>query len=74
MYVAENGTRYEGTYINGFREGFGTLYNGDGNVSYKGNVSRGLPHGTGSIFRNGKEKKANWVHGIDAKLLPKDDY
>lgn len=49
-----NGVRYEGTYKNGLKEGFGTLYDGDNSISYKGELSMGLPHGTGFIYKGDK--------------------
>ena len=57
--------------MNGYREGFGTIYNGDNSIAYKGEMSRGLPHGVGSIFKNGKEMKTTWIEGIDSNLIPK---
>ena len=54
MYVSDNGTRYEGSYVNGFREGFGTIFNYGGEVAYKGEHKKGFPHGEGSVFQDGK--------------------
>lgn len=70
MYRSENGTRYEGQYNNGYREGYGTIYNGDNTIAYKGEMQGGLPHGAGSVYKNGKELKTTWVEGIDQNLLP----
>jgi len=33
-------------------------------------MKNGLPHGTGSIYKDGKEMKTTWVQGIDYNLLP----
>lgn len=54
MYSSDNGTRYEGSYVYGYREGNGTIFNGDGTVAYKGEMKKGLPHGKGSVFKGGK--------------------
>lgn len=70
VYRSENGTRYEGTYNNGYREGSGTIYNGDDSIAYKGEMSMGLPHGAGSVYKGGNELKTTWVEGIDSNLLP----
>ena len=72
MYISDNGTRYQGSYANGYREGYGTVYNNEGSVAYKGEMKNGLPHGTGSIYKDGKEMKTTWVHGIDYNLLPEN--
>ena len=39
-----------GQYIDSIKEGFGTLYNGDGSVSYEGYFKNGLPHGSGKAY------------------------
>lgn len=74
VYYAENGTRYEGSYVRGYREGFGTIYNGDNSIAYKGELSMGLPHGKGSVFKGGKEMVTTWVEGIDQNLLQTTRY
>jgi len=33
-------------------------------------LKKGLPHGKGSIYKDGKMIEANWVEGIDVNLLP----
>jgi len=56
--------------VKGYRDGFGTIYNGDNTVAYKGEMREGLPHGTGSVYKEGKELKTQWIEGIDQNLLP----
>ncbi len=33
-------------------------------------MSKGLPHGKGSVFKNGKESETTWIEGIDSHMLP----
>jgi len=33
-------------------------------------LKKGLPHGKGSVLKNGNMFEANWVEGIDVNLLP----
>lgn len=37
-YVSDNNTRYVGDYVNGYRQGSGTIYNADKSVAYKGQM------------------------------------
>lgn len=55
--------------MNGYRQGTGTIFNGDSSISYKGEMREGLPHGKGSVFKGGREQETTWVNGIDYNLL-----
>lgn len=70
IYHFAKGSRYEGEYVHGQREGQGAIYHGKGQLAYKGLLKKGLPHGKGSISKDGKMIEANWVEGIDDSLLP----
>lgn len=48
-YRSKVGNRYVGHYSHNQRTGFGTIYNYDNTVSYKGELKNGLPHGKGTI-------------------------
>ena len=56
--------------MNGHRSGYGVVFNEEGSIAYRGELRKGMPNGTGSVFNNGKEMKTTWVDGIDYKLLP----
>lgn len=59
----------------GSREGKGTIFHGNGEIAYTGQVKKGLPNGRGSMISNktGKLTQATWVDGIDASLLPQSN-
>jgi len=62
VYEYKNGIKYEGQYVDGNKEGYGKLFNGDGSMSYEGYFKKGLPHGTGKAYsKDGKAVEANWV-------------
>lgn len=73
IYYSENGTRYEGSYVNGYREGYGKIFNNDDSLAYEGHMKSGLPHGEGKIWKGGKEIKTTWDEGIDTNLLPQSN-
>lgn len=69
-YEYINGIKYVGQYVDGNKEGFGTLYNGDGSVSYEGSFKKGLPHGSGKAYnKEGKSVDGDWVEGINKIML-----
>jgi len=46
-----NGSRYEGEWNHGLKEGFGTVYKADGNKAYEGEWKNGKKNGFGTDYR-----------------------
>jgi hypothetical protein len=70
VYVFKNGSKYVGTYRKGRREGSGSIYLKENELYYKGEIRNGLPHGKGTINREGRMVDAVFVDGIESSLLP----
>jgi hypothetical protein len=61
--------RYEGSWKNGYYNGFGCLYNQKGEKEYEGNFKNGKKNGQGQLFENGKLLyQGTWK---DDKISPK---
>jgi antitoxin component YwqK of YwqJK toxin-antitoxin module len=59
--------RYEGSYADGKKAGYGTIYNCNGSIAYEGEFEDDIPHGEGYIYDpSGNKLKRRWVKGIDA--------
>ena len=64
-----DGRRYEGSFANDKKEGYGEYYWADGKA-YKGKWLDGKQHGEGIYIRaNGKERKGLWEAGKRIRWL-----
>ncbi|ODM92106.1 Radial spoke head 1 [Orchesella cincta] len=63
-YKNGNGARYGGDWVNGTKQGWGTMYFPDGS-QYTGNWHRGVIHGWGVyVYSNGDEYEGWWYMGV----------
>lgn len=69
VYKGNNGVSYKGSYKNDLKDGEGTIYNFDHSIAYEGEFKNGLPHGKGVTYVNGKGQPAEWIEGIDSRLI-----
>lgn len=70
-YRYEDGSIYEGSFINGKPQGEGSCYYKNGNV-YKGEWQEDAPHGIGVLrFANGREVGGKWHYGeFKQEIIP----
>lgn len=54
--IRQDGYVYQGSFVNGKAEGFGTLFSPNGEPYYKGKFKNGLAHGQGYTFLPGGKK------------------
>ena len=63
--IEEKKKQYDGDWKEDKQEGYGILFNKDGNKVYEGNWKNNTPDGTGTLFYdNGKERyNGEWKNG-----------
>ena len=71
VYKFKNNIRYEGSYINGIKEGFGCIIciSNDEKI-YEGQWKNNLPSGEGIRFdEKGRKEKTYYIEGINVYAL-----
>jgi hypothetical protein len=62
-YLYKDGSKYTGTFKNGYPNGYGTVEYTDGN-KYEGQMKDGAFDGTGTLYRDGLKITGNWQKGM----------
>ncbi len=66
MFIWKTGLRYEGTYEQNKKQGFGTLFLSDGKISYEGQWQNDLPHGCGhTVIDEEVQPDTDWEQGLE---------